>query len=268
VLRARPCPRQWVLSRPNGSGSTEAFALAQPPALGFNRIMSEPFFAEPAALMGDPTRANMLAALMDGRAWTAKELALAAGITPQTASGHLAQLMAGGLIAVAAQGRHRYYRLAGPPVAQAIEALMTLTLETAPRHRPKTRASAALAEARTCYDHLAGRLGVTLHDTFMAQGCFRTAEGGYGLTDEGRRVFAKLGLDLDTIARERRPLARPCLDWSERRPHLAGALGAALAAHCLACGWVERSAGTRALRITRAGDAALKRLGAFQCEAA
>jgi DNA-binding transcriptional ArsR family regulator len=218
--------------------------------------------------MGDPTRANMLAALMDGRAWTAKELALAARVTPQTASGHLAQLTAGGLVTVAAQGRHRYYRLAGPPVAQAVEALMALTLESAPRHRPKTRASAALSEARTCYDHLAGRLGVALHDALMAQDCFRPAEGGYELTASGRRTLAGLGLDLDAIARERRPLARPCLDWSERRPHLAGALGAALAAHCFACGWVERVAGTRALRITRAGEAALERLGAFRCEAA
>jgi DNA-binding transcriptional ArsR family regulator len=227
---------------------------------------SEPFFAEAASLMGDPARANILAALMDGRARTAKELAFVAGVSPQTTSGHLARLTAGGLVVVAAQGRHRYYRLAGPQVAHTIEALMALTAETAPRHRPQTRANAAMAEARTCYDHLAGRLGVAIHDTLIAKGYLAAADGGYTLTTEGRAFFAALGIDIETQLRQRRSLLRPCLDWSERRFHLAGSLAAAFACRCFEADWIERQAGSRAVRLTAAGEREFRNLGVLVCE--
>ena len=229
---------------------------------------SDPFFAEPAALMGDPARANILAALLDGRALTAKELAFAAGVTPQTTSGHLARLTAANLLTSVAQGRHRYFRLAGPAVAHAIEALMALAGEATPRHRPKTRASADLAAARTCYDHLAGRLGVGIHDALVSRAALVVAEGGYGLSDSGRDLFAEMGIDAAAHTGGRRALARPCLDWSERRFHLAGTLPAAFACRCLDLGWIERRPGSRAIRVTAAGEREFRdRLGLVACEA-
>lgn len=229
---------------------------------------SDPYFAEPAALMGDPARANILAALLDGRALTAKELAYAAGVTPQTTSGHLARLSAANLVTAVAQGRHRYYRLASPAVAHAIEALMGLAQEATARHRPRTRASAELATARTCYDHLAGRLGVDLHDALVARGALTVSEGGYGLSDSGRELFAAIGIDEAGLTRGRRPVARPCLDWSERRTHLAGPLAAALACRCLDLGWIERRPGSRAVRVTALGTREFRdRLGLITCEA-
>jgi DNA-binding transcriptional ArsR family regulator len=248
----------------------EACALADTPPLAFNPTMSasDPFFAEPAALMGDPARANILAALLDGRALTAKELAAAAGVTAQTTSGHLTRLTAANLITVLAQGRHRYFRLASPAVAQAIEALMVLAQVATNRHRPRTRASAELAAARTCYDHLAGRLGVGLHDALVARGALEVAEGGYGLSEDGRDLFAAMGIETAGLARPGRPLARPCLDWSERRTHLAGPLAAALACRCLELGWIERRPGSRAVRVTSLGERQFQdRLGLVLCEA-
>jgi DNA-binding transcriptional ArsR family regulator len=228
---------------------------------------SEPFFAEVAALMGDPARANILTALLDGRAWTAKELAFAAGVSPQTTSGHLARLTEGRLIEVTAQGRHRYFRLSGPAVVGAIEALTTLAAEAAPRYRPKTRASAALAEARTCYDHLAGRLGVAIHDALVECGSLTVTDDGYGLTPEGRALFASFGVPVDALERERRSFARPCLDWSERRPHLAGSLAAAFACRCFELRLIERLPSSRAVRLTAAGERELVlRLGAIVCQ--
>jgi len=228
---------------------------------------TDPFFAEAAALMGEPARANILAALMDGRARTAKELAFAAGVSPQTTSGHLARLAAGELVTLAAQGRHRYYRLASPLVAQAVEALMALAEGGAPRHRPKTRAGADLAAARTCYDHLAGRLGVALHDGLIAKGCLAPSANGYALTGAGRDLAGSLGIDADALARERRPLARPCLDWTERRFHLAGSFAAALACRCAEAGWTARRAGSRAVSLTAEGERRLGSLGLIACEA-
>jgi DNA-binding transcriptional ArsR family regulator len=228
---------------------------------------SDPFFAEAAALMGDPARANILAALMDGRAWTAKELAFAAGVSAQTTSGHLARLTDGRLLTVVAQGRHRYYRLAGPAVASAVEALMAVAVVAAPRHRPPSRVGAELSAARTCYDHLAGRLGVAIHDALVARGAFSVAEGGYAVSEAGLTLFAGLGIDAKGLGRGSRPLARPCLDWSERRPHLAGSVAAALACGCLGQGWIERRAGSRAVRLTPAGARSLHGLiGLTACE--
>jgi DNA-binding transcriptional ArsR family regulator len=227
---------------------------------------SGPYLAEIAHLMGDPARANMLQALMDGRALTAKELAFLAGVAPQTASGHLARLMQGGLLGVAVQGRHRYYRLAGPDVAAAIEALMVLAGSAAAPRRLPSRVGGELARGRTCYDHFAGRLGIAIHDALVAAGHLTVSEGGYGLTPAGEAVFAGLGVD-PAESRGRRARLRPCLDWSERRPHLAGSLAAALACHCFDMGWVLRRKDSRAVTLTEAGRAALSAaLPGFRCE--
>jgi DNA-binding transcriptional ArsR family regulator len=226
-----------------------------------------PYLAEVAHLMGDPARANMLHALMDGRALTAKELAYIAGVAPQTASGHLARLVQGGLLAVAVQGRHRYYRLAGSEVATALEGLMVLARTEPARRRLPSRVRAELAAARTCYDHFAGRLGIGIHDAMVAGGHLTVADGGYGLTPAGEAVFAKLGVEGAPSGKSRRAALRPCLDWSERRPHLAGSLAAALACRCFEMGWVLRRKDSRAVHLTEEGRAAIKAaLPGFQCE--
>lgn len=212
--------------------------------------------AEVAAAVGEPARAAMLAALMDGRALTATELAEVADVTPQTASGHLARLASVGLIAVEKQGRHRYHRLTSPEVARMIESVMQIaggvTLARPP-HRVGPK-DAALRHARTCYDHLAGQLGVSIADALQSSGAIEMAGDAATLTETGRAQMQALGiLSLDSDPRSARPGCRPCLDWSERRPHLAGVLGAAICIHALDQGWVRRRAGTRALDITPAG---------------
>ena len=220
-------------------------------------------FAEVAALAGDPARAGMLHALMDGRALTASELARVAGVTPQTASGHLARLATAGLLAVEKQGRHRYHRIASPAVAQMMESIMQVT-SGLDRSRPPLSVGpkdAALHIARTCYDHLAGRLGVALADALVEGGYIELASDGGIVTDAGIDFFDRLGMELDCTktrgrSRSARILCRPCLDWSERRPHLAGRLGAALCAHCLQRNWIRRRADGRALDITPAGTRA------------
>ena len=216
-------------------------------------------FAEIASLAGDPARAAMLHALMDGRALTASELARAAGITAQTASGHLARLTAAGLLAVTRQGRHRYHRIATPAVARMMEGIMDVAASVANRSRltvgPR---EAALRLARTCYDHLAGRLGVGLADALVAGGHAElTADGGL-VTASGVALFRRIGVDVDALTaprggRRARMLCRPCLDWSERRPHLGGAVGAALCAHCFAQGWIRRVGDSRAVTVTPRG---------------
>jgi DNA-binding transcriptional ArsR family regulator len=224
-----------------------------------------PYFADVAALIGDPTRANILAALMDGRARTAKELAFEAGVSPQTTSGHLAKLADGRLLTLAVQGRHRYYHLADPLVACAIEAMMALSVTGPRRARPKTPAEEGLRAARTCYDHLAGRLGVGVMDHLAGAGHLETGNDDLRVTASGRGFFAGIGIDVDVVVRQRRGFARPCLDWSERRPHLAGGLGAALATRCIELGWIERQRDTRAVLVTAAGDAAFSKYFAIQC---
>jgi DNA-binding transcriptional ArsR family regulator len=220
---------------------------------------SGPSLAEIAALIGDPARANMLAALMAGQALTASELALIAGIAPSTASSHLGKLQAGGLLAQEAQGRHRYFRLNGPLVAQALEAIMAVAgAAPKPKRLPGPR-DADMRRARTCYDHIAGELGVKLTDALIAQGCIERSGQDFILTAQGRAFFDRLGIDLAGLKVARRGLARVCLDWSERRPHLAGALGAALARHCLEAGWVAQAKGARTLSVTRAGKAAFEK---------
>jgi len=224
---------------------------------------NEPHVAKIAALIGDPARANILKALMDGRARTAKELAQIAGVSPQTTSGHLAKLSEGGLLGLAKQGRHRYYHLANAQVAAAIESLMALAGERPlPKHHHHTRVAGALRAARTCYDHIAGRLGVCLFDQLVARGCILPAgDDGeaedFVVTKAGRQLFAALAIDIDELATGKRRFARACLDWSERSPHLAGALGAALAERCFQLGWLERRRDSRAVTLTRAGRAGL-----------
>jgi DNA-binding transcriptional ArsR family regulator len=220
-----------------------------------------PNIAEVAALVGDPARANMLVALMDGRALTAKELAFAAGVSPQTTSGHLAKLADAHLLTCIRQGRHRYYRVASPLVARMLESITLVTvIEAPPRHRPPSPRDDALRLARTCYDHLAGRLGVSIADALIARGALVLGEDGGELTREGATFLEGcLALELAEMPR-RRVFCRPCLDWSERRVHLAGALGAALAERCFALRWIDRVRDSRAVAITSDGRDALREL--------
>jgi DNA-binding transcriptional ArsR family regulator len=209
--------------------------------------------AEVASLVGDPGRSNMLVALLDGRALTASELAYTAGVAPATASGHLSKLLEGRLLVAARQGRHRYFRLASPDVARMLEGIMVVAAEPAPKRRATPRISPALREARTCYDHLAGRLAVALADALTGRGHVLLAEDGDEVTEAGLAFFAGLGIDLGIAAKRRRLFCKPCLDWSERRPHLAGAVGTALATRAFGLGWVERIRDSRAVTITAAG---------------
>ena len=224
-------------------------------------MTSQSAFTEVAALAGDPARAGMLHALMDGRALTASELARGAGITPQTASGHLARLVTAGLLSVERQGRHHYHRLASPAVAQMVEGIMQVASGLGAKRPPLVVGprDAALRAARTCYDHLAGRLGVALADALAEGGQIELGRDGGVITDAGIAFFNQIGIDLDRVitcsaGRSARVLCRPCLDWSERRPHIAGTIGAALCAHSLATGWIRRNDGTRAVTITPKGQ--------------
>ncbi|MEH3147743.1 MAG: helix-turn-helix transcriptional regulator [Methylobacterium frigidaeris] len=217
-------------------------------------------FAEIAALMGDPARAGMLEALLDGRALTAAELARAAGVTPQTASSHLAKLSGAGLLAVERQGRHRYHRLAAPSVARMMESVMAVAADRrdGPRRLATGPRDRRLRHARTCYDHLAGHVAVAVADAMVARGQLDLAPDGGVLTPAGTEFLRGLGIDLDR-ARGRRVFCRPCLDWSERRPHIAGVLGAALLDGFMARDWLRRLDGTRAVEVTPPGRAAFAR---------
>ncbi|WP_225838353.1 helix-turn-helix transcriptional regulator [Streptomyces sp. NK08204] len=214
-----------------------------------------------AALIADETRAACLLALLDGRAWTAGELARHAEVAPSTLSEHLGKLVAGGLLAGERQGRHRYVRLADARVAQLVEELAAQVpadpLRQRPRNLRESSARSAMARGRTCYDHLAGRLGIALTDALTARGLLRQ-DTGFALTDAGLEWFGVVGITLDHGSR--RPLARACLDWTERRPHLAGAAGAALCRHALDAGWCERIGSQRAVRVTPSGERALSSL--------
>ncbi|MFB7598451.1 ArsR/SmtB family transcription factor [Streptomyces sp. NPDC056160] len=240
-----------------------------------------PGLAALAALIADETRAACLLALLDGRAWTAGELARHAGVAASTLSEHLGKLVGGGLLCEERQGRHRYVRLADARVAQLVEDLAAQVAPGAARRARTLReagAGSAMARGRTCYDHLAGRLGIAVTDALTARGLLRTREPedppppagaarrrtrdegatGFALTDAGLDWFDTAGIALDR--RGRRPLARACLDWTERRHHLAGVAGAALCRHALDTGWCVRIGSERAVKVTPAGEAALSDL--------
>lgn len=227
--------------RPHGSGAAELAAFA--------------------GLIADETRAACLLALLDGRAWTAGELARHAGVAPSTTSEHLGKLVGGGLLTEERQGRHRYVRLADPRIAQLVEDLASHTQTHSSARHPHTLRAAttrsAMARGRTCYDHLAGRLGITVTDALTHHGLLRQ-DTGFALTDTGLAWFAEAGIDLERTGR--RPLARACLDWTERRPHLAGIAGAALCRHALTTGWCVRIGSERAVKVTPAGERAFAEL--------
>src|SRR5690606_24079319 len=210
-----------------------------------------------AALIGDRTRVDMLTALMAGRALTATELADHAGVARPTASAHLAALTGAGLLEVEKQGRHRYFRLANEHVAGLLEGLMGVAHRIASAPVSTGPVDPGLRQARACYDHLAGEWGVRIHDSFVRRGFLRLEADALQLTDAGRHFVAAAGIDLDALAGSRRPLCRICLDWSERRHHLAGALGAALLDRCLEQGWLRRRRDSRALVVTARGRRAL-----------
>ncbi len=193
---------------------------------------------------------------MDGRAWTGRELARAAHVTASTASEHLQRLVNGDLLSVVAQGRFRYYRLASPDVAYALEALMVLAPREATAAPKRAAFDPLLRRGRTCYDHLAGELGVALAEALVRRGAVVFGSDGGTLTPEGVELFERLEIAIEP-GNARRPLCRPCMDWSERRLHLAGRAGTALARHALERGWIRRQKGTRAVLVTDAGAAAL-----------
>lgn len=225
-----------------------------------------PYFIEIAALVGDPARANILAALMGGRALNAGELAFAAHVSAQTASAHLAKLVSAQLLADEKRGRHRYFRLGSPEVARMVEGIMLVAAQRMPRYRPAWMRDEALRSARTCYDHLAGRLGVAVAESLAARRYVLLDQDGGEVTKEGARFFGELGLDL--AGGTRRRFCRPCIDWSERRPHLAGAVGAALAQRCFALGWIARIKDSRAVAITALGSDAFRAHFGIEIEAA
>ena len=224
--------------------------------------------APAAALMADPTRAAILRALVPDRPLAAGELATLAGVSAATASFHLAKLLDGGLIAVARQGRHRYYRLAGYPVAAALEALGLISPAVPVRTLRQSREAVALAEARTCYDHLAGRAGVALLDALLRRGMLqaekpkhhfsRTSSGDspanrFEVTGAGAEALGSFGVDVAELRRARRSFAGECIDWTQRRGHLNGALAAAITARLFALGWIQHGPRRRSVLITLAG---------------
>jgi DNA-binding transcriptional ArsR family regulator len=197
-----------------------------------------------ARLIGDPARAAILRALADGREWPAGELARQAGVHPATATAHLHRLAQGGLVCVRVQGRHRYHRLAGVQVAAALEALAQLAPPLEIRSLRQDQQAQRLAEARTCYDHLAGRRGVELRERLLETGALRLiGERDHELTERGERLVAGLGVELAPLRASRRIFARSCLDWTDRRPHLAGVLPAMLTARFIALGWLVPGSG-------------------------
>ncbi|MFE9094767.1 ArsR/SmtB family transcription factor [Streptomyces sp. NPDC007264] len=220
-----------------------------------------PGLAAFARLIADETRAACLLALLDGRAWTAGELARHVGVAPSTLSEHLGKLVAGGLLTEERQGRHRYVRLADARAAQLVEDLAAQVAPAPSALRPRTlresSAESAMARGRTCYDHLAGQLGIAVTDALAARGLLRR-DTGFALTDAGLRWFDAVGIML--VRGGRRPLARACLDWTERRHHLAGVAGAALCRHALDTGWCVRIGSERAVKVTPAGERALAEL--------
>jgi len=221
-------------------------------------MAGDPDVAALAALIGEPARSAMLMELMTGRALTASELAVRAHVSASTASEHLARLVDGGLLTREAQGRHRYYRLASPRVARVLESLATLARPTSPDDPFEHELQQGFQLARACYDHLAGRLGVAILDVLLERRLLVEQDESYRVTSDGETWFGRLGIDVQQTRRARRAFARRCLDCTERRPHLAGALGAALLRQLVERRWLERMDGERMLLVTATGEAGLR----------
>lgn len=219
-----------------------------------------PNIARVAALIGDNARAEVLSALMTGCSWTATELADTAGVTRQTISSHLGKLLDAGLVEVDQQGRHRYFRLAGGEVAELLESLMGLAARSAPSRPRFGPREPALRKARVCYDHLAGELGVSMYEAMLGHGLLEHLDGAPRLTEQGGAWCARIGIDLRHAAGRKRSFCRACLDWSERRHHLAGGLGAALLKHILDMGWAQREQASRAITFSTDGEQSLRAL--------
>lgn len=219
-----------------------------------------PDIATLAALVGDPTRGKMLTLLMDGRAQTATELALEGGVSPSTASSHLARLTGAGLVAIAKQGRHRYFRIATPEVAAALEGLMGAAAQSGLRAVRTGPREEGLRRARVCYDHLAGETAVRFLERLREEDLLTGADAALALTSRGEAWCDRTGIDLAALRSTRRPLCRSCLDWSERRSHLAGALGAAVLDRLFALRYAHRETGSRAVHLSARGEAFVERL--------
>jgi DNA-binding transcriptional ArsR family regulator len=211
------------------------------------------------ALLADDARASMILTLLGGEAVPAGELARRAGVSPSGASAHLRRLREGGLVTQQSIGRHRYFRLASPDVAEALESLARVAPVLPASGFRESEGTRALKHARTCYDHLAGELGVAVADALIERGVLTRTDDAFAVSGDGAPWFASLGIDLDAVAGSRRSFARACLDWSERRPHLAGALGAAVAEVFFARKWIRRLPGGRAVAVTPDGRTWLAR---------
>ncbi len=223
------------------------------------RRSAEPNIAEVAALIGDPGRAAMLLALLDGRDLAASELASVAGMTPQAATAHFKKLVAAGLLVGRTAGRHHFFRIASPEVGHAIETLATIARPPRVATLGQSTTLERLRAARSCYDHLAGKLGVAVTDRLVERKAIAPAGRDFALASRGREVFAELGIDVDRLQSERRRFARACMDWTERRPHLAGSLGAHVLNILVCKRWVTRNTNDRALRVTPDGARELRR---------
>ena len=218
-----------------------------------------PNIARVAAVIGERGRAQVLGALMDGRALTATELADTVGVTRSTMSSHLSRLQQARLVAAESQGRHRYFRIANADVAELLEGMMGLAQLTTPQQTFGPR-DPTLRKARLCYDHLAGELGVFIYDALDRQGCFVHASNGLTMNDSGWSLLNKLGISAARMPQSRRPLCRACVDWSERRHHLAGAVGAALAARLIELRWAKRVPQSRALQVSARGERSIREI--------
>jgi len=222
-------------------------------------MIAETDIAAVGALIGDRARASMLNALMGGEPMSAGELARVGGVSPSGATAHLRRLRDGGLVVDEAAGRQRVFRLSSPELAEALEALALVAPALPVRGLREARALGALKQARTCYDHLAGELGVAVTDALVEREILARDDGGFAVTGGGSDWFGRLGLDLEALRRTRRSFARGCVDWTERRPHVAGSLGAGIAATFFTRGWVRRRPGGRAVVVTAAGAQWLER---------
>lgn len=214
---------------------------------------STPDISHVAGLLSDPSRSAMLISLLDGRPQTATELAQRAKITPQTASLHLSKLVSGHLISKEVQGKYHYFRLTDPNVAHAIESLIAISPPSKIYSLREADEDNALRKARTCYDHLAGRLGINLAESIVRKGYIDISNENYRVTDDGKKFFSDFGIDFVKLKRRRRKFIHPCLDWSERTPHIGGALGAALLDRITELGWIDKKASQRAVRVTELG---------------